>query len=184
MEEFALFYIFHIREIPQESLFTLHNVLAMWVTWNYFALRCSCNKKDISEPHTAHEKNVLGISSWYWLTHVKKPLFCWNIVTIIFIYLSNTHHYLLSSDKFYLLFSCVYICILLLWKKNGFSLVGFLIFVPAAGHSRAQNIYHRRPIKHKKCITVVQRLPNVFVVGPTLYKCYTNVLCLLGPPPL
>ena len=30
------------------------------------------------------------------------------------------------------------------------------------------------------CITVVQRWPNVFDFGPTLYKCYTNVLCLLG----
>ena len=35
------------------------------------------------------------------------------------------------------------------------------------------------------CITCVQRWPNVFDVGPTLYKCYTNVmlykfLCLLG----
>ena len=29
-------------------------------------------------------------------------------------------------------------------------------------------------------ITFVQRRPNVFDVGPTLYKCYTNVLCLLG----
>ena len=30
------------------------------------------------------------------------------------------------------------------------------------------------------CITFVQRRPNVFDVGPALYKCYTNVLCLLG----
>ena len=30
------------------------------------------------------------------------------------------------------------------------------------------------------CITFVQRRPNVFDVGPTLYKCYKNVLCLLG----
>ena len=29
-------------------------------------------------------------------------------------------------------------------------------------------------------ITFVQRRPNVFDAGPTLYKCYTNVLCLLG----
>ena len=29
------------------------------------------------------------------------------------------------------------------------------------------------------CITCVQRRPNVFDVGPTLYTCYTNVLCLL-----
>ena len=28
-------------------------------------------------------------------------------------------------------------------------------------------------------ITSVQRRPNVFDVGPTLYKCYRNVLCLL-----
>ena len=30
------------------------------------------------------------------------------------------------------------------------------------------------------CITFVQRRPNVFDVGPALYKCYTNVSCLLG----
>ena len=27
---------------------------------------------------------------------------------------------------------------------------------------------------------ILLRQPNVFTVGPTLYKCYTNVLCLLG----
>ena len=30
------------------------------------------------------------------------------------------------------------------------------------------------------CITFIQWRPNVFDVGPTLYKCYTNGLCLLG----
>ena len=30
------------------------------------------------------------------------------------------------------------------------------------------------------CVTFVQRRTNVFDVGATLYKCYTNVLCLLG----
>ena len=30
------------------------------------------------------------------------------------------------------------------------------------------------------CITFVQRRPNVFDAGPTLYKNYTHVLCLLG----
>ena len=30
------------------------------------------------------------------------------------------------------------------------------------------------------CITFVQRRPKIFDVGPTLYKCYTNVLCLPG----
>ena len=30
------------------------------------------------------------------------------------------------------------------------------------------------------CITFVQRRPNVEDVGPTLYKCYANVFCLLG----
>ena len=29
------------------------------------------------------------------------------------------------------------------------------------------------------CIIYVQRRPNVFDVGPTLYKCHTHVLCLL-----
>ena len=30
------------------------------------------------------------------------------------------------------------------------------------------------------CIGFVQDRPNVLNVGSTLYKCYTNVLCLLG----
>ena len=30
------------------------------------------------------------------------------------------------------------------------------------------------------CITFIQRRPNVFDAGPTLYKCYANVLCLLA----
>ena len=30
------------------------------------------------------------------------------------------------------------------------------------------------------CIASVQRRSNVVDVGPTLYRCYTNVLCLLG----
>ena len=30
------------------------------------------------------------------------------------------------------------------------------------------------------CITFIQRRPNVYDVGPTLCKCYTHVLCLLG----
>ena len=30
------------------------------------------------------------------------------------------------------------------------------------------------------CIAFVQRRPNVFDADPTLCKCYTNVLCLLG----
>ena len=30
-------------------------------------------------------------------------------------------------------------------------------------------------------MTFIQRRPNVFVVGPTMYEfIYTNVLCLLG----
>ena len=41
------------------------------------------------------------------------------------------------------------------------------------------NMRHYGPPQQTQniCITFVQRLPNV---GPTLYKCYTNVLCLLG----
>ena len=37
-----------------------------------------------------------------------------------------------------------------------------------------------RPSQQNTCITFIQRRPNIFDVGPTLYKCYTNVLCLLG----
>ena len=30
------------------------------------------------------------------------------------------------------------------------------------------------------CIAFIQRRPNVFDVCPAMYKCYKNVLCLLG----
>ena len=30
------------------------------------------------------------------------------------------------------------------------------------------------------CITFIQRWPSVFDVGPTLYKCYKDILRLLG----
>ena len=33
------------------------------------------------------------------------------------------------------------------------------------------------------CIPFIQRRPNVYDAGPTLYKCYTNVSCLLGRAP-
>ena len=36
------------------------------------------------------------------------------------------------------------------------------------------------PANTKHCITFIQRRPNVEDVVPTLYKCYTNVLCLMG----
>ena len=36
-----------------------------------------------------------------------------------------------------------------------------------------------RPVNTTIFITVVQRWTNVEDVGPTLYKCYTNALCLL-----
>ena len=36
------------------------------------------------------------------------------------------------------------------------------------------------PPSRNICITFVQRRPNVFDVVLTLYKCHTNVLCLLG----
>ena len=39
---------------------------------------------------------------------------------------------------------------------------------------------HTPPSKQNIYITFVQRRSNGFAVGPTLYKCYTNVSCLLG----
>ena len=43
------------------------------------------------------------------------------------------------------------------------------------------DIYYKvHGIPENICITFIQCRPNVFDVGPTLYKCYTNVLCLLG----
>ena len=36
------------------------------------------------------------------------------------------------------------------------------------------------PANTKLFITIVQCRTNVEDVGPTLYRCYANVLCLLG----
>ena len=47
-----------------------------------------------------------------------------------------------------------------------------------AGWTRAPRILSQQTQNIR--ITFVQSLPNVFDVGPTLYKCYTNVLYLLG----
>ena len=41
-------------------------------------------------------------------------------------------------------------------------------------------LFFSTPSKQTICITFIQCWTNVFDVGPTLYKCYTNVLCLLG----
>ena len=45
----------------------------------------------------------------------------------------------------------------------------------------ARLLHTAQPGKYTNiCLTFVQRRPNVFDIGPTLYKCYTNVLCVLG----
>ena len=46
--------------------------------------------------------------------------------------------------------------------------------------SPAQNRHWPTPATQNICITFVQCWTTVEDVGPTLYKCYTNVLCLLG----
>ena len=38
----------------------------------------------------------------------------------------------------------------------------------------------RVPRQQTQNICITQRRPNVFDVGPTMYKRFTNVLCLLG----
>ena len=58
----------------------------------------------------------------------------------------------------YLLLRCIYYCYLTITRT------------PLSTTQQTQNI----------CITFVQRRPTVFDASPTLYKCYTNVLCLLG----
>ena len=40
-------------------------------------------------------------------------------------------------------------------------------------------VYSRYTVDIDICITFIQRRTNVFDIGPTLYKCYTNILCLL-----
>ena len=60
---------------------------------------------------------------------------------------------------------------LFLFLLPGCNIVQFSSF--GAGEKKLRG--HSR--KHK---TFVEHLYNVFDIGPTLYKCYTNKLCLLG----
>ena len=59
-------------------------------------------------------------------------------------------------------------------RSSKFKSINLCTPPPAISHS------HSSQQTQNTCITYVQRRPNVFDVGPTLYKCYTNVLCLLG----
>ena len=59
------------------------------------------------------------------------------------------------------------------------------IWIPAPSrnwtpHDRHQQLQRTFQQTHSICIIFLQCRPNVEDVGPTLYKCYTNVLCLLG----
>ena len=48
-------------------------------------------------------------------------------------------------------------------------------------HAKTRFLFHQlKPSKHKTFVYhFVQPQPSVFDVGPPLYKCYTNALCLL-----
>ena len=60
------------------------------------------------------------------------------------------------------------------------------VLIPSHNSSVTQLIFswtfqaHRIPENTNICIAFIQRRPNVSDVGPTLYNCYTNVVCLLG----
>ena len=52
--------------------------------------------------------------------------------------------------------------------------------VTAACPLHSRFYWTANPVNTNICITFVQCWSNVGDVGPTLYKCYTNVLCLMG----
>ena len=62
------------------------------------------------------------------------------------------------------------------WNERVFMYLSFIKYL----RQPFINIKSTIPSKQNICITFVQRRPNVFDVGPALFKCYTNVLCLLG----
>ena len=49
--------------------------------------------------------------------------------------------------------------------------------IEASGEVNRHQIFQRT---QNICITFIQCWANVEDIGPALYKCYTNVLCLLG----
>ena len=51
-------------------------------------------------------------------------------------------------------------------------------------HRNGEDTFATSPAQQTQniCTTFVQRQPNVFDAGPTLYQWYTHVLCILGVP--
>ena len=77
------------------------------------------------------------------------------------------------------------ICYLLYVVEDvpGTWLMGSLLKCTSEYHDeKLINLHQRTPTQQTQniFITCVQRRPNVFDVGPTLYKCYKTVLCSLG----
>ena len=91
--------------------------------------------------------------------------------------LKDCHDFILSVDKCY--FSSFEADNFINWMDNARKIMqhGKRVNEQKAYQSsikiRTNNTHHS---KHK---TFIQHRPNVFDVGPTLYKCYTNVVCLL-----
>ena len=52
------------------------------------------------------------------------------------------------------------------------------------GRTNENKMLNILPSKHRRyvCIAFIQCWPNIEDIVPTLYRCYTNVLCLLGRP--
>ena len=50
--------------------------------------------------------------------------------------------------------------------------------LPSGTHTQRRQKVSDSQWAQNICITFIQRRPSVFDVGPTLCKCYTNVLCL------
>ena len=57
-----------------------------------------------------------------------------------------------------------------------------LIIVHSRGKKYIKLLYFRYTSQKTQniCITILQFWSNVENVGPTMYKCYTNILCSLG----
>ena len=72
-----------------------------------------------------------------------------------------SHKWLISSI-------CIVFVLVITWQLSGCS----ELVNPDDSPQQTENI----------CITFIQRRSNVFDVGPTLYKCYTNIFYLLGVP--
>ena len=114
--------------------------------------------------------DFLGIFLWCWMQRFEVIKY-----TGMYIYIFMPEHTTYSDVTNWATSMCGE-CTLYSWYLQNIIKTGWELTENTCCSRGCSRIWKTQNIR----ITFIQRRPNVFDVGPTLYKCYANVLCLLG----